>query len=191
MISGSLFRSLARGLALTVGVVSSGPAATQSTQTVGGAHEFLRLMTSRGMTASVNRGDGWNMAWRSSTRRKCRWENYDNFFGSSGRRQVCYDDPYTGKVNHGPYTLGFRGSGCRSTVALLAPARYGDVADRTPISIDWSRVTKVSQAGLAIEVGGTYPELQFNLPSEDLAARAAFAAEFIRTSCDSTASTGF
>jgi hypothetical protein len=75
----------------------------------------------------------------------------------------------------------------------------------TTLVLDWRKVTSARSEGASVSIATSQgieqmpwghaangrPELRLNLTDEGMAARVAYAAEFLRLSCDPTADTGF
>lgn len=178
-------------------------AVAQSGQTAAGAQEFLRIMAAQGsMAANIDRGGGWNRVFKTGTRRKCQSYDEVTLFGTK-RKRDCFDEPFSEMINHGTFPIAVQpASQCGTRISLGDPgySRGADLGsekytvsepDLTPIVLDWSKVTRVMQSGTLVEIVGAYPRVAFIMASEDLAARAAYASEFLRSNCDAAAHTAF
>ncbi len=61
----------------------------------------------------------------------------------------------------------------------------------TDVEVDWNKVPSVTQNGMGVELKIAGQPMRLDMPSESLAARVAYAMEFLRVHCDSSAKTGF
>ena len=168
----------------------------EGSQAPGGAQQLLSLLSARGNIEIEGkwRDDfSWNQFVAVAMTCKDLGINQLTF------NACLYDDPVLLKsIQVAPYKVSSAEIGaniCESVFWAPAPEvntpSYGwGVAVMPPISIEWSRVTEVSQDGAHVFVSEKIP-LRLTLSSEALAARTAFAMEFLRVHCDETAGTGF
>lgn len=193
----------------------AGAASAQDRQTQENAQLFLAQVVGQGATTlAVDVGGGWNKF--AEDRYFCRfspyymgnfriedwkcgndyleWNEYPKYkasgaraeIGASGRQNCAtviatdsikgFNDEriYKGQVDNSSYT---------TVTTRRLPA--------SPFTLDWSKAAEVKQDGSSVSVMGIKPALKFYLPSEALAARVAYAMEFLRTNCDATSGTGF
>lgn len=68
--------------------------------------------------------------------------------------------------------------------------QYEYAPPQPPLLVSWNSVSKVEQVGETVVLKGK-PSFVIRFSSDQLATRAAYAMEFLRLSCDTTASTGF
>jgi hypothetical protein len=61
----------------------------------------------------------------------------------------------------------------------------------TVADLDWAKIAKVEAIGSAVVMSPLSPRIRLQLPSPGLAARVAFAMEFLRMHCDPLGKTGF
>lgn len=192
----------------------------QAAQTAAGAQEFLgKVMAQGAVLMHVDQGKGWNRVDAAEAER-CMWQDeYAGFFtgvqrvwkctGRTGPSWLSDDDSWMW-VNVGAWTptAASAEGNCRTQVqvgpkgsqAREFKGRYdGKAAEFTawsgtrsgPFVIDWTKVAGAIQSGQKVSLSGISPALYFELPSEDLAARVAYAMEFLRLECDATSGTGF
>lgn len=179
-------------------------AVAQVTQTAAGAHEFLRISTSSGgVSGYLDRGSGENrgrMSWYSCRRQMV--------FAGSEYMAPQYDD-VCGNTQYGDWTApaykAIKYSPHNSCTGILkADAPYYESSftqgnthySREPFPalnrwISWAKVTEVRRQNSEIIVREGSSTYRLILPGADIATRVAFAMEFLRTSCDPAAGTGF
>jgi hypothetical protein len=174
-------------------------------QTVEGAHLFLSKVVEQGATTfEIDSGSGWNTV--SADKSYCRYYNYDTASGIRAGEYGCGDyKTSTHRVADFKLTSIIKLMRCSSQISTPevhakeievddGPKNYWNV--RLPYRkpsyvIDWDKAAEVKQEGSSVVVRGIKPAMRFNLASEPLATRVAYAMEFLRTQCDATSGTGF
>lgn len=189
----------------------------QTTQTIAGAQEFLGTVFENGMSlVDVDTGLGPNRV-RSEKVEKCEWrEEFTGFLGGMKRTWWCGGsstlDIHQSEnwVDVGSFAVsGASANGsCATRIAVSQKSpreRWfkkrvdGEITEFTltsgtltgPFEIDWAKLPGTSHSGKTISLVGSSPKLDFTVPSPEMAARVAYAMEFLRINCDRAAATGF
>lgn len=192
-------------LALAMLLSPAAAHAQDGVQTVESAQRFLsQIIAQQATRLDADVGNGWN---RFVVERSfCRYYTY--YQGAPWNDHLCGDNdkaPY----EHRDYSASEATSPSRCSTVLQATSAYrtfGSIEEKAggrnfymiwpkpldpPFTIDWTKVAEVKQDESFVSVRGVRPAIRFKLASEALATRMAYAMEFIRTSCDATADTGF
>ncbi|CAN7525520.1 hypothetical protein LJR143_003551 [Pseudoxanthomonas sp. LjRoot143] len=174
-------------------------------QTVEGAHLFLSKVVEQGATTfELDDGNGWGQVRASKS--FCRYYSYDTASGFKAGEYGC-GDYKTSTHDVGGYRLTsiMKLTRCASQISTpevqakdievdSGQKNYWKVSlpyRKPSYGIDWDKVAEVKQDGTSVAVSGIKPAIRFKLASEPLAARVAYAMEFLRLECDATSGTGF
>lgn len=175
------------------------PADGSASQTPAGAQSFINLMASQGrytVEAKWAEQEGWNqyealdLTCTSSTFGLLKCTHLE---GRTGRNvsvpahRAIGADPVDGLCG----TLIFASLPPVNEMISSKHMWTGGVVP--PFLVNWGSVTEVEQEGVLVTVATPWPrpQFRFNVGSEAMAARLAFAMEFLRSHCDVTAGTGF
>lgn len=186
-------------------------------QTVESAQKFLSGVFENGAShLNIDSGLGWNRV-RSKKVEKCEWrEEFTGFFGGMKRTWWCGGSSTLdigqseNWVDIGPLSIErASANGLCATEIAVSPAspreRWfkkridGEMTEFTltsearndPFEIDWTKISGISKTEKTVSLNGVSPRMGFIIPSEEMAARVAYAMEFLRINCDKTAETGF
>lgn len=167
------------------------PADAADQQTKEGAQEFLSILAAQGNLSLESRygaGEDWNSfpymdadASREPTPDEIRWLTY--YTGPSRVTQV------TNAPCASTFTYKWVNFQMPYDRQALKPGRQY-ITDETQ-RVPWSRIASVTRTGSSIVLVWGTMDLKLVLPSEDLAKRAEYAAEFLRLACDASSATGF
>lgn len=179
--------------------------ASAQQQTVEGAHLFLEKIVEQGATTfEIDDGRGWSQV--SADKSYCRYYGYDTASGIKAGEYGCSDFKASSyRVEDYKLTSTMMSSRCATKIkAPVARGKEINVNDgprnywvvRIPpressFDIDWGKTAEIKQENASVIVRGIKPAIRFNLASESLAVRVAYAMEFLRLDCDATAGTGF
>lgn len=173
-------------------------------QTVDSAQTFLtQVFGAGGITFSHDGGQGYNPVYQQIWR--CAWTMTDagGFFSGPTYGTQCNvtgSDYWTAP----PYTNARYASTAPCSGRMDGGQPYydrevrngdrkytrGDLGAGAAV-VNWAKVAEVKQYGLQVAIVGGGMRQTVNLPSDALAARVAYAMEFLRQNCDPTAGTGF
>lgn len=182
---------------LLVGLVLSlapGLASAQSDQTVDGAQKFIAVIASQHATRlETDWGNGFGTTLGRHPVQYC--QDIPGFF--EVRRECGYNYPAELVTRPQPsLDAASKISDCSTrfqyTDSATAIGEYTITpTGTTTVDVDWSKVASVATNGVYVFIEGQRPRVRLEMASVDLAARIAFAMEFLRTNCDEAASTGF
>lgn len=177
--------------------------AEEPKQTPENAQAFLeKVVEQGGVTLSMDTGKGMNKF--PARQRNCdpSFRKYNSpYIDSSG----CQSWSEWENIAHEPFNItnaqqeaNQTGSYCgtrfdatiKSGIHPNAHFQIEFAPPKPPLLVSWNSVSKVEQTGEAVMLKGN-PSFMVRFSSDQLATRAAYAMEFLRQSCDSTASTGF
>ncbi len=85
-----------------------------------------------------------------------------------------------------------KASSCRTKLTFEDHGASGALIGNREVVVNWEAVAEVKQGGSVVIVKTTYPETTYyTLAAEGMAARVAYAMDFMRQYCDPGADTGF
>ena len=175
-----------------------------------------KLQEQDALLLKVDYGKGYNAVDFASWYEDCYWNtwtDYTLFFPREKKERICRVKRDSSTRDLGAFKVNavtpIRGTADAKLCATEFQASVGqsvlnggdekngwsqEAFPKGPFLIDWTRATSVTQRGSSVFVntaGGAIKSWVFVLPTDALAARLAYAMEFIRFECDPTASTGF
>jgi hypothetical protein len=191
-----------RTIALAATLLSAAAIAQDGTQTPASAQLFLKQVMEEGdVLLEVDTGKGWNIApWRAKNCDPGFRKHNNPHIDSSG----CMPWEAWHDAVHDKFTMNSASAEQRDApqcgTAFYATAKKGVHPEQhlmyewapptSPYRVSWGSVSMVEQVDASVVVKGS-PSLRFSLSSDQLAARVAYAMEFLRLNCDSKAATGF
>jgi len=189
---------------LALGLAPNMPGASAQTQTVQGAHEFLRItFANGGVSGALDAGLGYNTVLEQWNRCPQRMMTPGTSLMRPTYGEVCegmrsgrFSAPDFAAIKYN-VSAGSRGKLSANSPSYPVSFKnevtyfYRDYLNPLNREIDWSKVSQVSRNGLSIFVREGAIGCRFTLSSEDLLNRTAFAMEFLKSRCDAAASTGF
>lgn len=186
---------LGPGAKLSIAAVTcasvAGIAFAQVRQTAEGAQQFIRLTAANGSTTlGIPLANGsYNIVEAEEERKQQRCRT--DFWGGTSCKQEVVGHRMAKYHRTIHVSKAETVDRCTSRLSYYITPRYSNDKTYVPgiFTINWKNVTEAKQNGTEVFLAGQ--QIKFYLSSSDLATRFAYAAKFLRDSCDPAAMTGF